>query len=142
MDEFEIDREELIRTFLAEAEETFVHMEQSLVALESRPGDDQLLHGLFRDAHTVKGAAGLVGFDAVRDLAHDLEEVLERLRKHSLAVDDVLVTLLLRSVDVLRDAVAAAAGGATAASEAVLGFRRRRPWRRPRGGHPPSGAAA
>ena len=74
MDEIEIDREELIRTFLAEAEETFVHMEQGLVALEGRPNDDQLLHALFRDAHTVKGAAGLVGFDPVRDLAHDLED--------------------------------------------------------------------
>jgi two-component system chemotaxis sensor kinase CheA len=125
MDEIEIDREALLQTFLAEAEETFVHMEQSLVALESRPGDDQLLHGLFRDAHTVKGAAGLVGFDAVRDLAHDLEDVLERLRKRQLAVNDALVTLLLRSVDVLRGAVADAAGGSTTPSETVLGFRRR-----------------
>jgi len=123
--EIEIDREELIRTFLAEAEEAFVHMEQSLVALETRPGDDPLLHGLFRDAHTVKGAAGLVGFDAVRDLAHDLEDVLERMRKHTLAVDDVLITLLLRSVDVLRSAVAEAAAGATAPSQAALAFRRR-----------------
>jgi two-component system chemotaxis sensor kinase CheA len=125
MDEIEIDREALLQTFLAEAEETFVHMEQSLVLLESRPGDDQLLHSLFRDAHTVKGAAGLVGFDAVRDLAHDLEDVLERLRKRSLAVSDGLVTLLLRSVDVLRGAVSDAAGGSAGPSEAAVAFRRR-----------------
>jgi two-component system chemotaxis sensor kinase CheA len=125
MDEIEIDREALLQTFLAEAEETFVHMEQSLVLLESRPGDDQLLHALFRDAHTVKGAAGLVGFDPVRDVAHDLENVLERLRKRSLAVTDGLVTLLLQSVDVLRGAVAHAAGGSTATSEAAVAFRRR-----------------
>jgi two-component system chemotaxis sensor kinase CheA len=125
MDEFEIDREALLQTFLAEAEETFVHMERSLVLLEARPGDDQLLHALFRDAHTLKGAAGLVGFDAVRDLAHDLEDVLERLRSRSLSVSDGLVTLLLRSVDVLRGAVAHAAAGSTAPSEAVLSFRRR-----------------
>ncbi len=73
MDELEIDRDALLQTFLAEAEETFVNMEQALVALESRPDDGQLLHGLFRNAHTLKGAAGLVGFDAVRDLSHDLE---------------------------------------------------------------------
>ena len=40
MDELGIDREALLQTFLEEAEETFVHMEQSLVALESRPDDD------------------------------------------------------------------------------------------------------
>jgi two-component system chemotaxis sensor kinase CheA len=125
MDELEIDRDALLQTFLAEAEETFAHMEQGLVALETRPNDDELLHGLFRDAHTIKGAAGLVGFDAVRDLAHDLEDVLERLRKRTLGVSDGLVTLLLRSVDVLRGAVSDAAGGCTTASEAVSGFRRR-----------------
>ena len=73
----------------------------------------------------MKGAAGLVGFDTVRDLAHDLEDVLERVRKRTLAVSDVLVTLLLRSVDVLRGAVTETAGGSTTASETVLAFRRR-----------------
>jgi two-component system chemotaxis sensor kinase CheA len=125
MDEFEIDREALLQTFLAEAEETFAHMEQALVALESQPGNDQLLHSVFRDAHTLKGGAGLVGFDALRDLAHDLEEVLERLRKKTLAVSDTLVTLLLRSVDVLRGAVADAAAGSTAHADAVVAFRGR-----------------
>lgn len=125
MDEIEIDREALLETFLAEAEETFVHMEQALVALESQPGNDALLHSVFRDAHTLKGGAGLVGFDVVRDLAHDIEDVLERLRKKTLAVSDALVTLLLRSVDVLRAAVADAAAGTAAHAEAVLAFRGR-----------------
>ncbi|HET8539322.1 MAG TPA: chemotaxis protein CheA [Anaeromyxobacter sp.] len=125
MDELEIDREALLQTFRVEAEEIFGRMEQALVALEARPGDEELLHALFRDAHTLKGSAGLVSFDAVRDLAHDLEGVLERLRKRTLAVSDRLVTLLLRSVDVLRGAVADAAAGGEAPSEAVTGFRRR-----------------
>jgi two-component system chemotaxis sensor kinase CheA len=125
MDEIEIDREALVQTFLAEADETLVHMEQSMVLLESRPGDDALLHSLFRDAHTLKGAAGLVGFDGVCDVAHDLENVLERLRKRTLAVSDGLVTLLLRSVDVLRGAVKDAAAGSTVATDAVTAFRGR-----------------
>ncbi|HEX9402306.1 MAG TPA: chemotaxis protein CheA [Anaeromyxobacter sp.] len=125
MDELEIDREALLQTFLEEAEETFVHMEQALVALESRPDDEELLHGLFRDAHTLKGAAGLVGFDDVRDLSHDLENVLERLRKKTLAVTDGLVTLLLQSVDVARGAVSDAAGGGPGGSRAVTAFRGR-----------------
>jgi two-component system chemotaxis sensor kinase CheA len=125
MDDLGIDRDVLLQTFLAEAEETFAHMEQTLVALEKRPNDDQLLHGLFRDAHTIKGAAGLVGgFDPVRDVAHDLEDVLERMRKRTLAVNDVLVTLLLRSVDVLRSAVTECSGGAAEPSEVTLAFRR------------------
>jgi two-component system chemotaxis sensor kinase CheA len=124
VDEIEIDREALVQTFLAEAEETLGRMERGLVALEARPGDEEVLHALFRDAHTVKGAAGLVGFDAVRDLAHDLEGLLERLRGRTLAVNDGLVTLLLRSVDVLRGAVAEASAGSAAPSERVLAVRR------------------
>ena len=125
MEDLEIDREALVQTFLAEAEEILGHMERSLVALEARPGDEEILHGLFRDAHTLKGSAALVAFDAVSELAHDLEAVLERLRKKALAVSDVLVTLLLKSVDVLRAALTDAAAGSTAPSEQVTSFRRR-----------------
>ncbi|WP_242342583.1 chemotaxis protein CheA [Anaeromyxobacter terrae] len=125
MDELGIDRDLLVQTFLAEAEETFGRMEQALVALEARPGDEAILHALFRDAHTVKGGAALVGFDGVRELAHDLEDVLERLRGRSLGVTDALVTLLLRSVDVLRDSLGAAAAGAAEVPPAALAFRRR-----------------
>src|SRR5512144_975778 len=121
----EIDREALLQTFRAEAEEIFGRMEQALVALEARPGDEELLHGLFRDAHTLKGSAGLVSFDVVRDVAHDLEGVLERLRNRTLAVSDRLVTLLLHSVDVLRDAVADAGSGSASVSQAVTAFRRK-----------------
>ncbi|HSN90484.1 MAG TPA: chemotaxis protein CheA [Anaeromyxobacteraceae bacterium] len=125
MDELNIDREALLATFLAEAEEVLGRMEGSLVALEANPSDGQILHALFRDAHTLKGAASLVEFDAVRDLAHDLENVLERLRDHSLGVSDVLVTLLLQSVDVLRTAVADAATGKSEPSESAASFRAR-----------------
>ena len=125
MEELEIDREMLVQTFLAEAEEVFGRMERELVALETRPDDEELLNGLFRDAHTLKGSARLVAFDVVSDIAHDLESVLERLRKRTLAVTDVLVTLLLRSVDVLRGALAEAAAGGTAPSEQATSFRQR-----------------
>jgi two-component system chemotaxis sensor kinase CheA len=125
MDDVSIDREALVATFLAEAEEIFSRMEGSLVDLEATPSDGQILHALFRDAHTLKGSASLVEFDAVRDLAHDLEDVLERLRDHTLAVNNALVTMLLRSVDVLRSAVADAAAGRNEPSEAAASFRER-----------------
>jgi two-component system, chemotaxis family, sensor kinase CheA len=124
MDEIEIDREALLSAFLAESEELMGRLEQGLVALEASPGDDELLHGVFRDAHTLKGGASLVAFDAVRDLAHDLESVLERLRKRQLGVSNALITLLLRSVDVLRAAIGDATAGRAGASEATAAFRR------------------
>jgi two-component system chemotaxis sensor kinase CheA len=142
VDDIDIDREALLTTFLAEAEEIFGRMEQELVALEARPGDEELLRALFRDAHTLKGSAGLVSFDAVSDLAHDLEGVLARLRDRRLAVTDVLVTLLLRSVDVLRGAVSAAAAGAVGPSDAVASCRLRLAEAAAGGAEAESGAAA
>jgi two-component system chemotaxis sensor kinase CheA len=125
LDEFEIDREALVATFQAEADEILAHMEEVLVAFERTPSDDALLHSLFRDAHTLKGGASLVGFDAVKDLAHDLESVLERIRKKALRVDDILVTLLLRSVDVLRTGMRAASGGRVEPTSEIIAFRAR-----------------
>jgi two-component system chemotaxis sensor kinase CheA len=125
VDEFEIDREALLATFLAEAEEIFAHMEEVLVAFERTPSDDALLHSLFRDAHTLKGGSSLVGFDAVKDVAHDLESLLERIRKKTLAVDDTLVTLLLRSVDVLRIGIREAAAGRPDPTPESTAFRAR-----------------
>lgn len=123
MDEIEIDREALLSAFLAESEEILGRLEQALVALEASPGDEALLHAVFRDAHTLKGGAALLAFDAVRDLAHDLESVLERLRKRELGVSNALVTLLLRSVDVLRAAIGDAVAGRAGAAEATAAFR-------------------
>jgi two-component system chemotaxis sensor kinase CheA len=124
-EEFEIDREALLATFQAEADEIFVHMEEILVAFERTPSDDALLHALFRDAHTLKGGSSLVGFDAVKELAHDLESLLERIRKKEIGVDDTLVTLLLQSVDVLRAGLRAAAAGHLDPTPETVAFRAR-----------------
>jgi two-component system, chemotaxis family, sensor kinase CheA len=118
MEEFTIDREALLSTFLAEAEEVLARLERTLMALEAAPGDDELLNAVFRDAHTLKGGAAMVGFDAV-------EHVLERLRRRQLGVTNALVTLLLGSVDVLRAAIGDAAAGRAGDSEATAGFRSR-----------------
>jgi two-component system chemotaxis sensor kinase CheA len=107
MEELEIDRQALVETFLAEAADLLAQLEQGIVALEARPEDSEQLHALFRVAHTLKGSAGLVGFDGVSDIAHDLEELLDRLRARTLTLDRGVVDLLLQATDALRDAVAA-----------------------------------
>jgi two-component system chemotaxis sensor kinase CheA len=121
--EFQIDREALVQAFVAEAGDILAAMEQQLLALEARPDDDETVHSLFRGAHTLKGSGALVSFDAVRDLAHTLEDLLERVRSKTLRVSDGLVSLLLRAVDLLRTAVAEGAAGRTATSAEAEAFR-------------------
>ena len=123
MDEIEIDRELLIQTFVAEAHEVLEQMEQQIVALETNPDDGETLHSIFRGAHTLKGSSALVSFDAVRDLSHDLEDLLGKMRSKAIAVDRQVTTLLLRSVDVMRQSVEAAAAGQNGPSQSQIDLR-------------------
>jgi two-component system chemotaxis sensor kinase CheA len=110
-DEIPISREVLLEAFTREALEILAAMEQGLLVLEASPDDAETINALFRAAHTIKGSASLVSLDGVRDLGHDLETLLERVRSKALRADDALVSLLLRAVDVLKKAMAAGGEG-------------------------------
>jgi two-component system, chemotaxis family, sensor kinase CheA len=114
----EFDYDLLVRTFADEAEERLAEFEQGLLSLEARPDDAELLQGLFRTAHTLKGSAALVGFDAVSSLAHALEGVLEPLRAGARRADRALVSLLLDAADGLRQLGALAVEGGEEGPEA------------------------
>jgi two-component system chemotaxis sensor kinase CheA len=121
-EEISIDREALVQVFLAESGEVLAAMEQELLALEANPDDEEKLHSLFRAAHTLKGSSSLVAFDAVRDLAHHLEGLLERLRARALRAEPGLVTTLLRGVDLLRSTIEASAAGGPLPAAALETF--------------------
>ncbi|MCP4655974.1 MAG: chemotaxis protein CheA [bacterium] len=107
----EFDREALLRTFLAEVEEALGLMEEALIVLERSPDDEDALATVFRLAHSLKGNAEMFEFSRVAELAHVLEDLLERLRHHDLAVTSELITLLLQALDALREMVPEAVAG-------------------------------
>ncbi len=108
----EIDLETILQTFLAEAEERLVEMEEALITLEAHPQDEKLLEAVFRGAHTLKGNAASLGFSKVAEFAHAFEELLQRVRNRAIPVTRDRITLLLRSVDALREMVPEAIAGA------------------------------
>ncbi|MCC7409862.1 MAG: chemotaxis protein CheA [Phycisphaeraceae bacterium] len=95
----------LIQDFLAESSELIEQLDGDLVALESAPdgktGQD-LLNGIFRALHTIKGAASFLGLTTLTTFAHAAEDALNRLRKGEVHVTPAIMDALLRSVDVLR----------------------------------------
>ena len=107
----EIDREAVLSTFMEETLDGLDEMEGMLVLMENRPEDAELVETTFRVAHTLKGNASIVGFPKVGEFTHALEEVLESLRARTLAIDGALVTLLLKTVDALRQMVPDAVAG-------------------------------
>jgi len=117
MTEFDIDRDAIVQTFLGESEEGLTTMEESLIALEARGDDPELLATVFRMAHTLKGNAASLGFDGLVRFAHTLEDLLERLRTRTVPVTPKVIGLLLHAVDALREIVPAAVNGTDALSE-------------------------
>ncbi|HEY9723537.1 MAG TPA: chemotaxis protein CheA, partial [Oscillatoriaceae cyanobacterium] len=75
-----------------------------LLSLE-RSDDPELVHDLFRTAHSFKGMASTMGYRDLAELAHGMEGVLDALRSRTLAAEPSVVDLLLRSVDALETQV-------------------------------------
>ena len=100
------DDPELLATFRAEVDERLASLSSGLLELEARPEDPGLVSSLFRDAHTVKGSARMLGRDDVVAVAHVAEDLLAAVRDRRQPVDAALVDLLLRTADGLGAAVA------------------------------------
>lgn len=107
----DLDWQALVQTFQAEAVENLDRMEETLVALEDSPGDKALLQMIFRVAHTLKGNAVALGFTGLTEFAHRLEDCLDSLLKGTAHASTGLITVLLSSVDAMRDLIAAALVG-------------------------------
>ncbi len=93
------DDPELLATFRAEVEERLASLQSGLLRLEESSAPKQVITGLFRDAHTVKGSARMLGLEGVLHVSHGIEDLLGALRDGRFAVRRDLVDLLLASCD-------------------------------------------
>jgi len=112
------------QTFVEESRDLLTHMEASLLRLETEPGDAETLAAMFRAAHTIKGSAGLFGFDAIVSFTHVAESVLDRVREGKLGLDSARVALLLACCDHISrqlDSVEQGHLGVTAADDEAHG---------------------
>src|SRR5437660_4354408 len=107
----EINRELLLQSFCEETEECLAQMEQSLLALETHPEDRELISSLFRAAHTIKGNASLLEFDALARFLHNVEDLLDLCRNHTIALSQEVINILLQAVDALRQMAKRAVDG-------------------------------
>lgn len=94
----EVDSEFLL-DFLLETREHLEKIQIDVLALESDPTNTDLIHGLFREFHTIKGLAGFVDQDLIRELAHQTETQLDQCRKGQALVDKNLIDLILLASD-------------------------------------------
>lgn len=94
--------EEMLREFHGESVELLQNIEQGVLVLETRPTDAETINSIFRAFHTFKGGAGFLRLDAPRELAHELETVLDLVRRSELRINSDLINLILAGADALK----------------------------------------
>ncbi|HMK57019.1 MAG TPA: chemotaxis protein CheA, partial [Dissulfurispiraceae bacterium] len=96
------EMEEIINEFVTEAEETLERIDPMFVDLEAKGYDKDILNEIFRGMHTLKGAAGFLGFQQIVDVAHRAESIMKRLRDGEMVLTREIMDVILKSVDMLR----------------------------------------
>ena len=97
-----LDLSQFYEIFFEEAGENLDQMEQMLLQLDLEQADDEELNAIFRCAHSIKGGAATFGFADVAELTHQMESLLDKLRRHELSPTPPMVDVLLESSDALR----------------------------------------
>ena len=92
---------EVMTGFLDESEESIATLDSLFVELEQQPKDKEIIGSIFRVAHSIKGLAAFLNLKAIKDLTHDLENVLDNLRDDKLCVNSTIIDCLLAGFDEL-----------------------------------------
>jgi two-component system chemotaxis sensor kinase CheA len=112
-----VDSAQYAELFLTESREHVSAINHSLLALERGEGGDEPVDAIFRAVHTIKGMSATMGYTAVASLSHELESLLDRVRRGARAVDESLMELLFQSADLLEREVEGAVGGESVAAD-------------------------
>ncbi len=94
---------DLLETFVIEAEDHLHTISSLLSALDKQPDRKDLLHDIRRSVHTLKGAAGMIGFPSITQLSHRMEDLLDELYEGTQAINTDILALLFASSDLLED---------------------------------------
>lgn len=121
----DFDLSQFYQIFFEEAGENLDLMEQMLLILNLESADDEELNGIFRCAHSVKGGAATFGFSDVAELTHQMESLLDRLRRHELQPNSAMVDVLLESADASRGLLARHQAGGEGSSPPTADLVRR-----------------
>jgi len=97
-----IDMKQFHQTFFEESFEGLDIMENELLNLDVGSADIDVINTIFRAAHSIKGGSGTFGFNEVADFTHVAETLLDEMRDGTRPVIQETVTVLLKSVDIIR----------------------------------------
>jgi len=87
--------------FRVEATDLLTELDSSMLELESRPQDSDLLNRVFRAIHTIKGSGATAGFNAMAAFTHHVEELFDEARLGQLTITPEMIDLALKAKDLI-----------------------------------------
>ncbi len=97
----ELDQD-LLNVFYEEVEELTSELESSLMELDGKSDDPELINKILRNFHTIKGSCALAGFTKISDFIHKIETIYQNIRDGKFNVKKKLIDLSLKANDYIR----------------------------------------
>lgn len=94
--------ESLLRDFIVEGLEYINEIEVNILNLEQDPENKEYVNTIFRPFHSIKGVASFLNLEKIRDLAHNLENLLDKVRNNELSVTPQVIDIILDGADALK----------------------------------------
>ena len=91
-----------LKVFLEEAAEQIELRDEDIVKLEKEGENPELIQEIFRAAHTLKGSSAMVGHQAMAEVTHTMESLLERLRNNEIGITTAMIDALLSGLDAIK----------------------------------------
>jgi two-component system chemotaxis sensor kinase CheA len=95
------DLQELLTIFKSESEEHLQKLNEGILTLEKEPDKKDVLEEIFREAHSLKGAARMIGFEEIEKIAHAIEDVFNDARKGRLLLTGAVSDYVLEGLDLV-----------------------------------------
>lgn len=99
------EMKEIVESFIVETKEILEKLDTDLLELEKRPADKDLLNQIFRSFHTIKGTSGFLGLEALPEVTHKCEDILNKLRKGEATLNSNLMEGILLAFDTIKELV-------------------------------------
>lgn len=100
-----MEMNQYLAMFIEESKDHLQAMNENLLQLESAPEDISIVQNIFRSAHTLKGMSATMGYEDLAALTHEMENVLDMVRNHKLAMSSPIFDVLFKGVDLLETMV-------------------------------------
>ena len=99
------DMKEIVESFLIESKEILESLDSDIIEMEKRPDDTELLNQVFRSFHTIKGSAGFLSLTKLTSITHKGEDILNKLRKKEVELNDEIMDAILIAFDKLKELI-------------------------------------